>query len=350
MSVADRSSWARPDVEELGGGVYRIPLPLPLDGLRAVNVYALADAHGVSLIDAGMAVRVDREGLGSALRGLGFGFGDIRAFYVTHFHRDHYPLAVDIRRTYVTPVWLGEEERHNVEMIRKVANQEAPSAMETQLRSVGGGELIAEFAAVRLNHEDGNRQYESPDGWLTDGMRLELPGRLLNVIATPGHTRGHVVFRDAGAGLLFAGDHILPQITPSIGFEPAPTGRALSDYLMSLARVRALPDSTLLPAHGPVALSAHQRIDELLAHHEERLADALAICDSAQLSALDVARELTWTRRRRSFQTLAPFDKALAVSETDAHLRVLAARHELRGEFGLDGVYRYRAGAAEEGR
>ena len=31
----DRSAWAEPGVEHLGGGLYRIPLPLPNDGLTA---------------------------------------------------------------------------------------------------------------------------------------------------------------------------------------------------------------------------------------------------------------------------------------------------------------------------
>ena len=37
----------------------------------------------------------------------------------------------------------------------------------------------------------------------------------------PGHTSGHVVFHDAANAALFAGDHVLPRITPSIGIEPA---------------------------------------------------------------------------------------------------------------------------------
>ena len=46
--AASKYAWAEPDVEDLGAGVYRIPLPLPLEGLKAVNVYAIADPGGVN--------------------------------------------------------------------------------------------------------------------------------------------------------------------------------------------------------------------------------------------------------------------------------------------------------------
>src|SRR5262249_61462225 len=85
----------------------------------------------------------------------------------------------------------------------------------------------------------------------------------------PRPRRGHVVLRDAAAGLLFAGDHVLPHITPSIGFEAVPSPHPLQDFLSSLQLVRSLPDMRLLPAHGPVAPSAHARIDELFAHHDD---------------------------------------------------------------------------------
>jgi glyoxylase-like metal-dependent hydrolase (beta-lactamase superfamily II) len=333
--------WSDPEVEELGGGVYRIPLPLPTDALRAVNVYAIADSRGVSLIDAGMAIAVDRAGLERALRGIGFGFGDIRAFYVTHFHRDHYPLALEIRREYGTPVALGELERYNIELIKQVVDGSAASRIDASVTSFGGGHLVTELAAARQGHRSADL-YEDPDWWLSDGARLEVPGRDLEVLATPGHTRGHVSYRDQGNRLLFAGDHVLPHITPSIGFEPAATGRALSDFLTSLARLRAMPDTALLPAHGRVAPSTHRRIDELLSHHDKRLAQALAACDGTWRSGFDVAQELTWTRRERPFGQLSCFDQALAVSETDAHLRLLTARGRLVTRTGQDGVIRYR--------
>jgi len=56
QAAADRYAWIEPGVEDLGAGVHRIPLPLPLDGLKAVNVYAITDPSGVDLIDAGFAI------------------------------------------------------------------------------------------------------------------------------------------------------------------------------------------------------------------------------------------------------------------------------------------------------
>ena len=100
---------------------------------------------------------------------------------------------------------------------------------------------------------------------------IDANGRALEVVETPGHTRGHVVFYDTPSSLLFSGDHVLPTITPSIGFEPAMTDDPLGAFLDSLAIVRARPDAMLLPAHGPVVPSAHDRVDELVEHHRVRL-------------------------------------------------------------------------------
>jgi len=139
---------------------------------------------------------------------------------------------------------------------------------------------------------------------------------------------------------------VLPHITPSIGFEPAAARLPLAAYLRSLARVRALPDTRLLPAHGPVTGSVHARVDELLTHHEERLArTALAVRQGAA-TGYDAARALTWTRRERGFATLDPLSQMLAVNETVAHLDVLAARRQLQAS-AHGAVHHYRTLPAE---
>jgi glyoxylase-like metal-dependent hydrolase (beta-lactamase superfamily II) len=195
------------------------------------------------------------------------------------------------------------------------------------LRRHGAEDLAAELE----RHDWGefeNDVWEEPDEWIIAG-EVALDGRLLLAIPTPGHTQGHVVFLDRNAGLLFAGDHVLPHITPSIGFDLGCSGLPLRDYLDALRLVAEYPDARLLPAHGPVTDSVHCRVDELLAHHEDRLARSLEVIGDGTLHAYDVARQLTWTRRHRRFSELDGFNRMLAVTETAAHLDVLVVRGDL---------------------
>jgi glyoxylase-like metal-dependent hydrolase (beta-lactamase superfamily II) len=143
------------------------------------------------------------------------------------------------------------------------------------------------------------------------------------VVPTPGHTVGHVVYHDERARLLFTGDHILPSITPSIGLEPASGPWPLRDYLDSLLLIKSRPDALLLPAHGPVRASAHARVDELLAHHDDRLGEILKVVTAGASDAYAAAQALTWTHRQRRFAELDSRNQAMAVRETLAHLQVL---------------------------
>jgi glyoxylase-like metal-dependent hydrolase (beta-lactamase superfamily II) len=327
----ERHAWERPGAHEVGPGVHRIPLPLPGDSLKAVNIYAISDGEQVVLIDGGWALQEAEELLATSLATLGYELRDVREFLVTHLHRDHYTQAVALRRHHGGTVSVGEGERACLELIHSLTSH--PDV--ARLHEAGALELsrrLAEWHGERdlLNWED-------PDRWLSDGIDLPLATRTLRVIATPGHTRGHVVFHDAGSSALFAGDHVLPHITPSIGVELNRPRSPLRDYLSSLELIRALPDARLLPAHGPVTESVHERIDELLAHHDHRLTATAEAVDHGVHTAFEVARILPWTRRLRSFDDLDMFNQILAIFETLAHLRVLEERGIL-AETTVDGV------------
>jgi hypothetical protein len=103
-----------------------------------------------------------------------------------------------------------------------------------------------------------------------------------------------------------------------------------------------LPDSRLLPAHGPVSNSTHERVNELLAHHETRLEQSLAAASAGPVSALAAARMIPWTRRQRKFDDLDPMSQILAVGETSAHLEVLVLRGQLTRDTSPEGVDMYR--------
>ena len=135
------------------------------------------------------------------------------------------------------------------------------------------------------------------------------------------------------AAMLFAGDHVLPHITPSIGFEPAARPGALTRFLTSLAALRAEQDRLLLPAHGPVAPSVHARIDELVAHHDKRL-DEIAAAVAAGGSHRRSRSPAPSAGRAASTTSsdMETFNRMLAVLETDAHLEVLAAQGRVAPE------------------
>lgn len=331
--------WTEPGTFRVLPRIHRIPLPLPGDALRAVNVYAIEDGDGLVLIDSGWALAEARDRLERCLASLGAELGDIRRFLVTHIHRDHYTHAVMLRREFGTRVGLGRGEQPTLDAVSDPASPPFHAHL-ARLQACGAAPVIERLQAAADGGPADRSIWERPDEWLDGGTEIALRTRTLQVLATPGHTRGHLVFRDSQAGALFAGDHVLPHITPSIGFEAAPAALPLGDYLRSLHAVRALPDTELLPAHGPPADSVHARVDELVAHHDTRLAETLATVTAGAATAYESARALTWTRRGRAFDDLDPFNQMLAVNETAAHLDLLAAQERI-GASANDGVTEY---------
>ncbi len=329
---AGRGEWTEPGAFEVAPGVHRLPLPLPMDGLRAVNVYVVETADGLVLIDGGWAIPESRKVFDASLAQLGYTVRDIRRFLVTHMHRDHYTQAAVVGREVGAPVALGLGDKATMDLMHDDALNEDPNT--DRLRSAGAEELAEGWRQMMPSRPPSMQEYAMPDEWLDRDLVIDLGSRRLDAISTPGHTQGHYVFADTESSLLFAGDHVLSTITPSIGFEPAYVQQPLRDYLSSLAKVRALPDMKLLPAHGPVTESSHVRIDELVAHHDVRLDQSRRAVEAGAATAWEVAEKLPWTRHERTRDELGPFDGVLAAFETLAHLELLA----LQGRVGrVDG-------------
>ena len=73
MSTRPSDEWMEPGAHEVVRGVYRIPLPLPNDGLRAVNVYLVVGSDGIVCIDSGWALPESRQMFETSLASLEFG-------------------------------------------------------------------------------------------------------------------------------------------------------------------------------------------------------------------------------------------------------------------------------------
>lgn len=330
-------TWHHAVQQEVVPGVHRIPMPLPQDGLKAVNVYAVESRGGVTLVDAGWAFEHAENALAAGLDAAGLDLADVTDFLITHAHRDHYTLAVTVRRRLGSRIRVGLPERVNLEGLasRRPGTETAQVAL---LRLAGARELAETMA--RADHGVDLRDWEFPDEFVPDGAVLDLGTRQLRAIHTPGHTVGHFVFHDEARAVLFSGDHVLPHITPSIAFEEAPPTAPLSDYLSSLRLLRTMPDALMLPGHGPVGMKVHQRVDELLEFHGRRLDDTITAVANGAATAHQVAHELTWTGRGRRFVELDDFNAMLAVIETYWHLEVLAERGVVT-RAAVDGIAHY---------
>lgn len=321
--------WWTPGCFEAAPGVYRIPLAMPSEGLRAINVYAIDTADGLVLIDGGWHVPTALGELHLALSSVGRELEDVSAVFVTHIHRDHYTLAVELRRRIGAQVYLGRAEAPGLVAVRDQGSNVPVSSLREMARA-GASDLAGQVAALSELEPFDPADWEDPDGWLDSGP-LDLGSRGLEVVATPGHTKGHVVFHDVEAGLMFTGDHVLPTITPSIGFELGKRGRPLADYLDSLYLMMSRPDAVMMPAHGHHGGSVHERVAVLLAHHEHRLGEILSTVTrlGGALTGAAIAADLLWTRHGRTFASLDAFNQMIAICETMAHLDVLADRGAL---------------------
>ncbi|TQK73206.1 MULTISPECIES: MBL fold metallo-hydrolase [unclassified Nocardioides] len=331
--------WADEGAWEVAEGVHRIPLPLPMDALKAINVYVVQGDDGLTLIDGGWSIPVARELLDTSLRSIGSGFGDIKRFLVTHVHRDHFTLATVLGHEYGADVALGREEQPALELLHRASREGLDESPFLAVLRTAGAEEIAELWAAGPRDLPQAVDWAFPSTWLEGDQAVDIGRRRLDAVHTPGHTPGHYVFADQAEGVLFSGDHVLPTITPSIGFTVPPADQPLGQFMASLARVRELPDLRILPAHGPVAPSSYQRVDELLAHHEDRLSlclDSLRARGAA--TSLVVAKDLGWTRHERAFGELDVFSQGMAAMETKAHLDLLVARGQATAVDLPDGV------------
>jgi glyoxylase-like metal-dependent hydrolase (beta-lactamase superfamily II) len=198
-----------------------------------------------------------------------------------------------------------------------------------------------EAAVERLRSSEwgrfGRGVHRLPNGYhrLRAGDRLRIGQRQWDVVVGAGHSPEHVCLHDPVDGLLISGDQVLPRITSNVSVYPTePEADPLGDWLDSIARLKTLPEGTLvLPSHNEPFFGLHTRLDQLAADHSRKLEALLDAC-SEPLSAYDSFGTLF---RRR----IADDEIQMATGEALAHLRWLHRRGQVEAER-CDGVTRYR--------
>lgn len=332
-----------PPVERLGGDLWSIPVPIPNNPLRYVNSYAFASGSGLVLLDTGWPVDAAWQDLVAGLESIGAGVADVRGVLVSHMHLDHVGLTGRLREA--SGAWVAMHPADRALMAGSVLRdpERAISGEVAFLRSLGAS---ADEAAATVGSPKEYKAFISiglPDRELSDGDLADVPGWRLRAVHTPGHTPGHLCFVDELSRRLFAGDHILPRITPNISVHAVELVHPLADYLESLAKVRDLDVDEIMPAHEWRFRGLAQRADDIAAHHERRLGELLAaIAANPDATSWDLAGHLTWSR---SWDQYSGRMRISAVTETAAHVIELVRRGLISSSGGDVPTYRVAARA-----
>ena len=291
-------------------GIRRITLRLPT-GPRHVHCYLLERDDGWMLVDTGLGVGDDPPW--AALEG-------VAAIAITHFHPDHVGGAERAARQTGAPVHQGALDYAQCERVWGTPDWPDRIAAWFVRNGVPRGvadELIEQghaYAPFIRYARDPNRLGEGDriGGW--------------EVIALPGHADGHIgLVRD---GVLVAGDHLLPQITPAVGLYPESRPDPLGDYLASLERTAELGFRLALPGHGEPIRDPAARALEIVDHHAARLDATEAALGPEPRSGYEVSLAVFG-------KELSPTQRRFAVAETLSHLeRLVVSGRGVRAEDG----------------
>jgi glyoxylase-like metal-dependent hydrolase (beta-lactamase superfamily II) len=317
-----REAWlARefPPVEEVTGGVWSIPVPIPDNPLRYVLTYLIEHQSGFLMVDPGWNHPDSWTALTTGLAAAQIPMSAITAVVITHVHPDHHGLSGAVREQ--SGAWIAMHEREDAWLAGLAEPSAIRAGMVSYMRLSGAPpEHLTELSARQPASGPG-RGMARADRTLVHGDLIDVPGLTVRAIWTPGHSPGHLCFHLESRGLLLTGDHVLPRITPNISVYDL-TSSPLDDYLDSLAALRGIEPGEVLPAHEYRFTDLDARLDALAEHHQERLdevSQALsAVADG--LSAWQVALRVSWSR---PWDQLGPFQHQAALGEVSAHLRHL---------------------------
>lgn len=306
-------------VREVAPGLFWARLPLPFR-LNHVNVWLLAEEGGWTVVDTGCGTQ-ELLDIWQALEAGPMRDLPISRVVATHGHVDHIGLAG----------WLVE--RHKAEFVGTFGEwnwarishiHDVPGAAETHqaylVRNGFDPEVAAGMVKSRRRFIDLATPVPGSIVEIRDGEVFRMGGRDWDVIVTPGHAFEHASFFDRASGILIAGDHLLPKISPVIAvYETMPKGDPLGDYLASFGRFSHIPaDVLVLPSHGMPYRGIHERIGQLREHHRNRLEATLEILATPR-SGVDLAKSM--------FPHVeGPDNIGFALGETLAHVNYLLRR------------------------
>jgi glyoxylase-like metal-dependent hydrolase (beta-lactamase superfamily II) len=322
---------------EVAEGVLWLRLPLPM-ALDHVNVYALADADGWTLIDTGMNSRKTRDIWEAALAGPLAGKTVARVL-LTHHHPDHVGLVgwfQDRGAELLTTrtAWLYAR-------MLTLDVQDRPSAQSMQFYTRAGmtPEMLTKRAHERpFNFADVVAPMPLGFTRVEEGETLTLGGRRWRVRLGQGHAPDHITLWSEVDELVIGGDQLLPGISPNIGVYPTePEADPLTEWLEATVRFvpHAREDQLVLPGHKLPFTGLPFRLQQMAENHHQALERLLGHLHEPQTAA--GCFPALYKR------PIGEGEYGLALVEAVAHLNCLLRRGQVCRSLRADGAWLWQA-------
>jgi glyoxylase-like metal-dependent hydrolase (beta-lactamase superfamily II) len=311
----------------------RLPLPMALDH---VNVYALDDGDGWTIVDTGFfskrSVAIWEGLLQGALKGR-----PVRRVIATHHHPDHIGLAgwfqargaeLFTSRT----AWLYA--RMLVLDVQAVATAESLSFM----RAAGMPAALLDRRAAERPFNFADVVAPMPLGFtrLQDGDVLQAGGRDWTVRVGHGHAAEQLTLWSGD--LVLGADQLLPGISANIGVYPTEPGAdPLTEWLDSCARFQGVAEERhlVLPGHKLPFTGLPLRLVQMIENHESALTRLVEF-----LRHPATAHDCMTTLFKRE---IGPQEYSLAIVEAVAHLNCLLQRGLVSREVDAKGRNQWQA-------
>lgn len=321
--TGQKAAWldkTMPPAEEVRPLVWSVPISFADNPVRYTLSYLLVSESGQCVVvDPGWDSPEGRAQLVDGLALAGLALESVVGIVSTHLHPDHLGMVRHLADE--TGAWIAMHKADARALERMVSD---PHDDEETLDRWGVPATLHESLGVSQRMLDYIARLARPTVLLGDGGAIALPGRDLRVLATPGHTPGHICIADVDSGVILTGDHILPRITPNVGIgSPRDNRLALRHYYESLEVMTDWDAFEVCPAHEYRFTGLAERARDLRVHHLERSHEIVSALGAAPtLTVWQIAQRLTWSR---GWNSLDGINLRSALSETSTHIEYLTS-------------------------